>query len=134
MAQEKMFLPLAARLYQRYHTPHYSIFMQSFWASLLLLTNSYGQLLQYVTFGDWIFFGLTALALIVLRKKMPDLDRPYKTWGYPLVPVLFFLISAAVVVNVFVSSPAKSSIGSAIILGGLPLYVFFRKREKKDED
>ena len=134
MAREKMFIPLAARLHPRYHTPHYSIFLQSVWASLLLLTNSYGQLLQYVTFGDWIFFGLTALALMVLRKKRPDLDRPYKTWGYPLVPLLFFLISAAVVLNVFISSPAKSSIGSAIILGGLPLYGFFRKKEKANAD
>jgi APA family basic amino acid/polyamine antiporter len=71
---------------------------------------------------------------MVLRKKRPDLDRPYKTWGYPLVPLLFFLISAAVVLNVFISSPAKSSIGSAIILGGLPLYGFFRKKEKANAD
>lgn len=131
MARENMFIPLAARLHPRYRTPHYSIFLQSGWASVLLLTNSYGQLLQYVTFGDWIFFGLTALALIVLRKKMPGLERPYKTWGYPAVPLLFFLVSGAVVLNVFLTSPVKSTIGSAIILGGLPLYVFFRKKEKK---
>jgi APA family basic amino acid/polyamine antiporter len=83
-----------------------------------------------VSFGDWIFFGLTALGLIVLRKKMPDRPRPYKTWGYPVVPFAFFLISAAVVVNVFVSSFAKSLIGSAIILAGLPLYYYSWKKEK----
>jgi APA family basic amino acid/polyamine antiporter len=129
MAQEKMFLPLAARLHRRYGTPHYSIFLQSLWASALLLSNSYGRLLQYVTFGDWIFFGLTALSLLVLRKKMPGLERPYKTWGYPFVPWTFLIISAAVVVNVFASSPLRSCVGSAIILGGLPLYAYFRRKE-----
>jgi APA family basic amino acid/polyamine antiporter len=78
-----------------------------------------------------MFIPLAALALIVLRKKMPGVERPYKTWGYPVVPLMFFLILGAVVVNVFVSSPAKSFIGSAIILGGLPLYIFFRRKEKK---
>jgi len=130
MAEHRAFLPLASRLHPRFGTPYFSIFFQSLWASCLLLTKTYGQLLQYVTFGDWIFFGLTALALIVLRRKMPDLPRPYKTWGYPIVPLAFFLISAAVVLNVFVSSFGKSLIGSAIILAGLPLYYGSWKKEK----
>jgi len=121
MAQSGAFLPVAARLHPRTETPYVAIFLQAAWASCLLGTNTYGQLLQYVTFGDWIFFGLTALALIVLRKKMPDASRPYRTWGYPAVPLLFFFISAAVVSNVFASSFVKSLIGTAIILAGLPL-------------
>jgi len=127
MAREGLFLPLAARLHPRFGTPHLSIILQSAWASCLLLTNTYGRLLQYVTFGDWIFFGLTALALIVLRRKVPDAPRPYKAWGYPLVPAAFLLISAAVVVNVFISSPLKSLLGLAIILAGLPLFRIARK-------
>jgi APA family basic amino acid/polyamine antiporter len=128
MAGSGAFLPLAARLHPRFGTPYVSIFFQSVWASCLLLTNTYGQLLQYVTFGDWIFFSLTALALIVLRKKMPDAPRPYRAWGYPLVPLFFFLISAAVVVNIFISSFVKSLVGSAIILAGLPFYHFTWKK------
>jgi len=127
MAREGLFLPWAARLHPRFGTPHLSIVLQSAWASCLLLTNTYGRLLQYVTFGDWIFFGLTALALIVLRKRMPDAPRPYKAWGYPLVPAAFLLISVAVVVNVFISSPLKSLLGLAIILAGWPLYRIARK-------
>lgn len=127
MALAGTFLPLAARLHPRFGTPYISIVLQSAWASGLLLTNTYGQLLQYVTFGDWIFFGLTALALIVLRRKMPDAPRPYKAWGYPLAPLAFLLISAAVVVNVFLSSLVKSLIGSAIILAGLPLFHFSKR-------
>jgi APA family basic amino acid/polyamine antiporter len=128
MAGSGAFLPLAARLHPRFGTPYVSIFFQSVWASCLLLTNTYGRLLQVVTFGDWIFFSLTALALIVLRKKMPDAPRPYRAWGYPLVPLFFFLISAAVVVNIFISSFVKSLVGSAIILAGLPFYHFTRKK------
>ncbi len=128
MARERAFLPVAARLHPRYGTPGVSIVLQSLWATLLLMSNTYGQLLRYVTFGDWIFFGLTALALIVLRRKAPDLDRPYRVPGYPIVPAVFFLISAAVVANVFVASPGASAAGTAIILGGLPLFHLSRKR------
>lgn len=134
MAKEGAFLPLAARLHPRFQTPAASIFIQSLWASALLLTNTYGQLLQYVTFGDWIFYALTALALLVLRRTRPDLERPYKTWGYPVVPALFFIIAVAVVVNVYISSPLKSVAGTAIILSGLPLFYFTRKKDQRRED
>lgn len=132
MARAGTFLPWAARLHPRFGTPAISIFLQSVWASCLLLTNTYGQLLQYVTFGDWIFFGLTALALIVLRRKAPDAVRPYKAWGFPWTPLLFFLIAAAVVVNVFISSPGKSLIGSVIILAGLPLFWWVKGAERRN--
>jgi APA family basic amino acid/polyamine antiporter len=127
MAGRGAFFPGAAKIHPRFGTPVAAILLQSAWASVLLLSNTYGQLLQYVTFGDWIFFGLTALALIVLRRKLPDAPRPYRVWGYPVVPLVFFVISAAVVANVFVASPGKSLIGSAIILAGLPLYRFVWK-------
>jgi APA family basic amino acid/polyamine antiporter len=132
MAESKAFLPIAAQRHPRFGTPHISIFLQSAWASVLLLTNTYGQLLQYVTFGDWIFFGLTALALIVLRRKMPQAPRPYRAWGYPAVPILFFLISAAVVINVVLSSFAKSLVGLGIILAGLPFYGLSWKKRSAD--
>ena len=133
MAERGAFFPAAARIHPRFGTPAVAILLQSAWASVLLLSNTYGQLLQYVTFGDWIFFGLTALALIVLRRKMPEAPRPYRTWGYPAVPLLFFAISAAAVANVFISSPFKSLIGTGIILAGLPLYVFFWNRRSPHE-
>lgn len=127
MAGRGAFFPRAAKVHPRFGTPVAAIVLQSAWASVLLLSNTYGQLLQYVTFGDWIFFGLTALALIVLRRKLPDAPRPYRAWGYPVVPLAFFVISAAVVANVFIASPGKSLIGSGIILAGLPLYHFLWK-------
>jgi APA family basic amino acid/polyamine antiporter len=127
MARSRMFLPAVGKTHPRFGTPAAAIVLQSVWASGLLLTNGYGRLLQYVTFGDWIFFGLTALALIVLRRKMPGAPRPYRAWGYPFVPALFFLVSAAVVINVCVSAPLKSLAGTAIILAGLPLYAWSRR-------
>lgn len=128
MAKEGAFLPLAAHLHPRFQTPHFSIFLQSAWASGLLFSNTYGQLLQYVTFGDWIFFGLTSLALIELRKKILEQPGIYRVWGFPFVPIIFAAISFAVVVNVFISRPLKSLIGTAIILFGLPLYWLSRKK------
>jgi APA family basic amino acid/polyamine antiporter len=129
MARERMFLPVASCLHRRYGTPHYSILLQSLWASALLLTNSYGRLLQYVTFGDWIFFGRSPRPAGFRRRARPSNDL-YRTWGYPLVPLVFLAVSVAVVLNVIISSPLKSAAGSAIILGGLPIYVFFRRKER----
>jgi APA family basic amino acid/polyamine antiporter len=127
MAQEGVFLRFAGRLHPRYQTPYYAILLQALWACGLLFSKSYGQLLEYVTFGDWIFFALTASGLIVLRRTRPDAPRPYRAWGYPVVPVLFLLISAAVVINVFLMSLGKSLIGLLIILAGLPLYFLSRR-------
>jgi basic amino acid/polyamine antiporter, APA family len=131
MAREGMFLRFAARSHPRWGTPAAAIVLQSAWASGLLLTNSYGRLLQYVTFGDWIFFGLTAVALIVLRRKRPDAPRPYRAWGYPVVPLLFAAVSAAVVINVFISRPGRSAIGAAIILAGWPLHAWTAARKER---
>jgi basic amino acid/polyamine antiporter, APA family len=128
MAGTRAFLPVAGRVHPRFGTPHIAIILQSGWATVLLLSNTYGQLLQFVTFGDWIFFGLTALALILLRRKMPDAPRPYRVWGYPVVPAVFFLVSAAVVANVFAASFLKSAAGTLLILAGLPVYHFLRKQ------
>ncbi len=133
MAEKKMFIPAAARIHRRFGTPHVAILFQAVWATGILLSNTYGQLLQYVTFGDWIFFGLAALALIVLRIKMPGAERPYRTWGYPATPLIFTIIAAAVVVNVFISSPVKSFIGTAIILAGLPIYFAVRRKERNPD-
>ncbi len=133
MAREGAFLPLAARLHRRFQTPHFSIFLQSAWASGLLLTNTYSQLLQYVTFGDWIFFGLSSLALIELRKKIPERPGIYRVWGYPIVPIIFSVISFTVVINVFISRPIKSVIGTAIILSGLPFYLISRRKLRQED-
>lgn len=131
MAQEGAFLLFAGRLHPRFQTPHYAIMLQAVWACGLLFTKSYGQLLEFVTFGDWIFFALTALALLVLRRKYPRMPRPYRAWGYPAVPAVFLLISSLVVINVFLMSFGKSLVGLLIILAGLPLYFLARSARRR---
>ncbi len=132
MAREGAFLPLAGRVHPRYQSPYFSIFLQSAWASALLFTNTYSQLLQYVTFGDWIFFGLAAVALIVLRHRLPSRPDTYRVWLYPFIPAVFALVSFAVVLNVFVASPVKSLLGTGIILGGLPLYALTKRKSNRE--
>lgn len=133
MAKEKAFFPIAAKLHPSHSTPYASIFLQSLWATILLFTNTYSQLLQYVIFGTWLFLGLSVISLFIFRKKMPDASRPFKTWGYPFTPFLFSLISAAVVLNIIVSNFVKSLIGIGIILAGFPIYYLLGKQRIGDD-
>ena len=91
MARDGMFFKKIAECHPKFLTPHVSIVAITVWSILLTLTGTFKQLFTYVIFGEWIFFGLTVAAVIVLRKKRPDLERPYKTWGYPVTPILFVL-------------------------------------------
>jgi APA family basic amino acid/polyamine antiporter len=76
----------------------------------------------------WLFFGVTVSAVFKLRRTMPNAERPYKTLGYPVVPVLFILVAAWLVINSFVTSPVESMIGLLLIALGLPVYIFFKRR------
>jgi len=108
--------------------PHISIIVQGIWSALLTLTGTFEQLFTYVIFAAWIFYAMTAGAVIVLRKKWPDVPRPYRTWGYPLVPIVFIAASALLVLNTLVETPGDVLLGLLIILMGLPAYLFWRKR------
>jgi basic amino acid/polyamine antiporter, APA family len=96
----------------------------------VVLSGTYDQLLDYVIFASWILYGMTAATVLVLRKKRPDLVRPYKTIGYPVVPVLFVLMAAAIVISALYNSPRESLLGMALILAGLPLYFHWKKQHR----
>ena len=128
MAADGVFFPQVARLHPRYATPHVAIALQAAWAVLLALTGSYAQLLSYVVFADWIFFGLTVAALIVLRRRRPDAPRPFRASGYPVLPALFVLVALGIVVTVVRISPRESAIGAGLILLGVPAYGLWRSR------
>jgi len=100
---------------------------------LTLLLETFQALFTYVVFGQWIFFGLTVGAVIVLRKKRPDLPRPYKTLGYPVTPVIFILAALYISVNSLVSQPKEAAFGLGIILLGVPAYLYWRSRTPKAE-
>jgi APA family basic amino acid/polyamine antiporter len=83
----------------------------------------------------WVFFGLNGAALFVLRRRAPDAERPYRAWGYPLVPALFMLVTAFLLINTLWATPGRALAGVALIVVGLPVYEFFsRRRPKLPED
>ena len=123
------FAPLA-RVNAAHHTPGVAIMGLSIWGMVVVLSGTYDQLLDYVIFASWILYGMTAATVLVLRRKRPDLARPYKTIGYPVVPVLFVIMAAAIVISALYNSPRESLLGLALILAGLPFYFHWRKQHR----
>lgn len=125
MAADGLFLPALARLHPRWRTPALAILLQAGWAVVLTLSGTYGQLLDYVVFGDWIFFGLTAATLFVYRARQPD--APYRAPLHPLLPVLFVLAAALVVASSIASNPRNAMFGTLLILAGVPVFLWLRR-------
>jgi len=120
MARDGLLFGWAADLHPRFHTPHRAIALQAIWASVLVATGTYRVLFTRVVYTEWVFFGLLAIGLIRLRRR--GLARRYSVWGYPVVPIVFALASAAVVVGQLVDQPAESATGLALVVAGLPVY------------
>jgi APA family basic amino acid/polyamine antiporter len=127
MAADGVFLPALARLHPRYRTPGLAILLQGAWAIVLVLTKSYGPLLDYVVFGDWIFFGLTAATLFVYRRRAGAPER-FGVPLYPVLPALFVLTAVYVVISSIASNPGNAAIGSGLIALGVPVFLFWRPR------
>jgi len=106
-----------------------SIIFQAIWASILALSATFDQLTDGVVFAGMIFYGATTAAVFVLRKKMPNAPRPYKTLGYPVVPLLFVLVAGWLLVNTLQTSPLESSVGLGLIALGLPVYFYLRRNQ-----
>jgi basic amino acid/polyamine antiporter, APA family len=133
MARDGVFFGRMGDVHPRFRTPHVSILVQAVWACLLTLSGRYDQLFTYVIFAAWMFYGLTASAVFVLRRKRPDAARPVRTWGYPFVPGLFVLAAAGFVVNTLVSDPRDSLMGLGIVCLGLPVYFILKTRAGKGD-
>ena len=106
--------------------PVVAVLMQAAWACVLAASGTYDQLTDYVIFAAWIFYGLVTSAVFVLRRRAPDLPRPYRTLGYPVVPLVFVLVAIWLVVNTLVNRPVESVTGLVLIALGLPVYWYFR--------
>jgi basic amino acid/polyamine antiporter, APA family len=133
MAADGLFFPAFARLHPRFRTPATAIVFQGVWGVVLLLTGKYGQLLDYVVFCDWIFFGLAVVSLFIIRRKdrMAGLaDRPnaFRVPGWPLTPALFVAAAVYVVVGSISSNPKNALLGSLILLLGVPVFGYWRRR------
>lgn len=133
MARDGLFFRRFGEVHPKYRTPHVSIVALGVWSAVLSLTGSFEQLYTYVIFGLWIFMGLTIAAVIVLRKKRPDLPRPYRTWGYPVTPVLFILSALFISTNTMIHQTKESLAGLGIILLGVPAYLFWKKKRETRE-
>lgn len=128
MAGDGLFFASFARLHPRYRTPAVAILFQAAWAIVLVYSGTYGQLLDYVVFGDWIFFGLTAATLIVFRRRDPDNgDGGYRMPLYPWLLILFLLAAAYVVAGSILSNPGNALRGSLLLLAGVPVFLIWRK-------
>jgi APA family basic amino acid/polyamine antiporter len=130
MAQDGLFFPALAQIHPRHRTPGACILAQGAWSVVLALSGTYEQLYTYVIFAAVVFHTLTGAAVFVLRRTRPDAARPYKAWGYPLVPAIFILASLMLVGNTLVERPVESLLGLGIVALGLPAYAFWRRRAR----
>lgn len=128
MAADGLFFRRVGRLHPRWGTPAWSLWLQSGWAVVLALSGSYEQLYTYVTFASVLFYAAAAGAVFVLRRTHPELPRPYRTFGYPLVPALFLLACLALLGNTLLHSPREALAGLGLVLLGLPAYGYWRAR------
>src|SRR5687768_187195 len=108
--------------------PINGVLFQGVWASILALSGSFDTLTDYVVFGSWIFYALITSSIFVFRRKYPDADRPYRAWGYPIVPIVFLLVAGWLLVNTIITAPQQSLIGIGLIILGLPIYYYLTNR------
>jgi amino acid transporter len=127
MARDGVFFHFAERIHPCFRTPSGALIFLGSIAALLTLSGTYEELYSLFVFAVWIFFALTAIALLRLRKKEPNLFRPYRAWGYPWTPLIFLIAAVALTVNLWMVRPVRSSLGLAVILGGIPFFHYWRK-------
>lgn len=133
MAKDGLFFQKLAEIHPRFRTPTNAMLIQALWAILLLLFwGTFADLITYVVFMDFLFMALGAYSVILFRKRMADRERPYKTWGYPIVPWIFIVIVVAFLINTLISRPSQAIAGLVIAGLGLAVFSLFKKREVED--
>ena len=121
MAKEGLFFKKAGEL-NKQAVPENSLLYQCVWACILVLSGTFDQLTDMIIFAVFVFYGATALGVFILRKKMPNANRPYKVWGYPFVPAIVILFSAALFINTIATQPREAIIGLTLMLTGVPMW------------
>ena len=128
LAKDNLFFSSAADVHPRFHTPGNAIIIQGVWASILTLSGTFEELITLVVFVNFMLWIAAASTVFVLRKKQPDLERPYKVWGYPYVPAFFIIFSFSILINTFIASPQQSLMGIGLTLLGIPAYLYWKKK------
>jgi APA family basic amino acid/polyamine antiporter len=132
MARDGLFFQTAAPIHPRFLTPGNSILLLGGWSCVVILSGWYDDLYNFVIFGSWILYMLTALSVFVLRWKAPNMQRPYRVIGYPLVPVLFSLVALVLLASTLHTRPRESLMGLALMALSVPFYIAWRKRYVPD--
>jgi len=130
MAKDKLFFKKVAQLHPRFRTPGFAILIQAIWASVLVLSGTFEQLITFVMFAIIVFWMVTAASIFKFRKKYPEMLRPYKTWGYPIIPIVFILATLGIIINTIIEHPQESLTGIGIIIIGIPVYFFWQRKKK----
>jgi APA family basic amino acid/polyamine antiporter len=141
MGETKTFFPAVAKVHPKFKTPGNAVLILGIWSSLLVLSGSFDLLADMFVFVSWVFYGLVILGLFILRRKMPDAKRPYKAWGYPVIPAIFLLFTTVYIIttlrtdiNNYVegkSSIINSVFGLILTAIGVPLFYYFKRKNKK---
>jgi len=128
MANDGLLFSWAGAVHPIYHTPHRAIVLQAVWSSVLVATGTYRALFTRVVYTEWIFFGLLAFALVILRRRT-DYSPRYRVWGYPVLPAFFIASTAAIVINQVIHEPVSSAVGLGLVVAGLPVYYVWARRK-----
>jgi APA family basic amino acid/polyamine antiporter len=131
LAKDGLIIKSLAHVSPRTHVPVRALIVQAVWACVVAMSGSYDTITDYAIFALTLFYILVAGSIFLFRKRLPDAERPYRTWGYPVVPVVFLIVSSWVIVMTIVSSPRQSAIGLGLILLGLPVYWLLQRRPQK---
>jgi APA family basic amino acid/polyamine antiporter len=127
MASDGLFFRRLSEVHPRFGTPALAIAAMALWSMVLAATGTFEQLLTYVVFTAWIFYGLGALSVFVFRRTRPDVPRPFRVPGYPWTPALFVAAALGIVVSTLIGQPVRAAVGLAVVLAGLPAYLIWRK-------
>jgi basic amino acid/polyamine antiporter, APA family len=127
MARDGVMFQSMGKLSQKTKVPVMALIVQGIWAALLTLSGSFDTLTDYVIFGSWIFYALATSTVFVFRQKYPNAERPYRAFGYPIVPILFLLVAGWLLLNTIYNTPTQSFAGIFLILIGLPVYYYLTK-------
>jgi len=128
MASDKLFFKKVAKVHPRFRTPAFAILIQAVWACILTVSGTFEQLFTYVVFITVLFYIATVASVFTLRKKYPDLPRPYKTWGYPVIPIVFIIASFSILLNTLIEKPVESLAGLGFTIIGIPVYYLWKKK------
>jgi basic amino acid/polyamine antiporter, APA family len=127
MARDGLLVSWAAAIHPRFHTPHRAILLQGVWAVILVATGTYRALFTRVVYTEWVFFALMAWGLIRLRSRA-EYTPAYRVWGYPVVPIIFILCSAYIVINQIIADATNATTGLAFVAVGLPVYYWLSRK------